>query len=1175
MSKKLIGYVILANLLFSALFTISIPADEVPWWDESFSFQEEIIIPIDTSNEHARFQPIDIQIKFNESCWAKNENEHSVRVCYWDGVLWHPLESQIYDLEFIDSDHINSCSLVFLIPNEANGKERYFVYYDDDTKSNPNYPNHVDVDEDYYLYEQIPGLVFESEYYKITEKDYIVYAINKEGEALGESISQQVAKLKKGSENVKPNAGEMGASFSFGYWWMVNGKWRGGPPYVANRFVKGQIFVDGNLMVKVGVESISDNEMLKSTVIYKYYYCPTENKRMYTHVRHEVIDYPLPTGERIDVGYINLNYGNLKSSTIKELNFGKIYPYLHLYSEEERIKEYSVPQYPEGDEPQPIILKEENPDLGSIPWVSIDDGENGKAHAIIFEKTNVTKSGAVGKDAITIELWELNNVNYPGLNARLAFLYILRDPAEEGGELLKTLPEDYVVEFNAEFFTTENGGYPAVAEEAKLYQSLIQFQPIDDDDINDDEEDTERYNLTASVHFAPSFPLGFYISTALELNISYLSAEIYKENSIDSSGYGTVTRIPLKSDLPSDFRGLGLLELLTLFNWNDISFFKKVTFSNLEKGRYLIKIFRENPLLRKEKQFIGYTIVDLDENKETRIFCKNEGKVSLTCLNQDNTGIENVKLFLKKDDFIFAYGESDSEGKITVKAPSGLNEKYLMNVVYKGFLINEEEIRLGVIRRLFPLKRNLNFNAHDFEITVRDSDGKKPDFNIDLSLTSEEMFDPVTIKADSISDGKYQFQNLYPAEYNITIKYKSFEIKKKIKIPDIKSLEIKLNDFTTILKDTLNLSLGVQIDVTLVSEDFEKTVVLFAEELSPGEYHFSDIYPGKYLLKLRYKSFSLEKSITIPYGENDKMTTVFPAIFNVTTTILDARGTPIRNADVLFTRGSQEIRGDTDEAGKILFSIPPGTYHCAIYTNGDLIAQRNINVMFEISYKVATKSEPLFPLVVIFINIVILIVVIILSYKKRDLILFLKILAILLAIIAIVSPWWNITGSASNPHFETSTKLYLVPTEMITIISNNNVSAGELASLDNSFTDVVSLFPIMITISILCIFANLIFNKYKMKKSSILVFLLAILFIIGSNIVFYIAMSELGKVTVGNFLGSGDINFAIPGENMDITISSSWGPDLGFYLLIGSVLVLILSFCLYLKSEIFDKKKKS
>ena len=77
---------------------------------------------------------------------------------------------------------------------------------------------------------------------------------------------------------------------------------------------------------------------------------------------------------------------------------------------------------------------------------------------------------------------------------------------------------------------------------------------------------------------------------------------------------------------------------------------------------------------------------------------------------------------------------------------------------------------------------------------------------------------PFTINADSISDGKYLFQNLYPAQYDLTIKFKSFEIKEKIKIPDIKSLEIKLNDFTTILKDTLNLSPGVQIDVTLVME---------------------------------------------------------------------------------------------------------------------------------------------------------------------------------------------------------------------------------------------------------------------------------------------------------------------------------------------------------------------
>jgi hypothetical protein len=301
---------------------------------------------------------------------------------------------------------------------------------------------------------------------------------------------------------------------------------------------------------------------------------------------------------------------------------------------------------------------------------------------------------------------------------------------------------------------------------------------------------------------------------------------------------------------------------------------------------------------------------------------------------------------------------------------------------------------------------------------------------------------------------------------------------------------------------------------------------------------------------------------------------VFPAIFNATTKVLDARGIPISNAEVLFSRDGRDIRGETDNAGELLFSIPPGTYYCKIYSNGELIAQRNIDVSFEISYTVATKSEPLFPLIIILISIVFFIIALIFSYRKRDIILFLKIFAILLAIIAIVSPWWNITGSTSDPHYETSTKLYLVPTEMVTIISNEDVSAGELITLDQRFTEVVNLFPITITISILCIFATLFFNRYNLKKTSILTFVVSILFIIGSNIVFFIAMSELGKITVGNFIGSGDINFVIPGENMDLIIPSSWGPDLGFYLLICSAVVLIIGFCLYLKIVIFNKEKQ-
>ena len=85
-----------------------------------------------------------------------------------------------------------------------------------------------------------------------------------------------------------------------------------------------------------------------------------------------------------------------------------------------------------------------------------------------------------------------------------------------------------------------------------------------------------------------------------------------------------------------------LLELLDLLDWKNLTRCKKVHLPYLEKGRYLIKIFREDPLFGEERQFIGYAIVDLEKNKEIHIYCKREGKVSLSFLNQEKTGIENI-----------------------------------------------------------------------------------------------------------------------------------------------------------------------------------------------------------------------------------------------------------------------------------------------------------------------------------------------------------------------------------------------------------------------------------------------------------------------------------------------------------------------------------------------------
>ena len=358
MSNRLIGYIILSNILLSVLIPVSLPADETPWWNDNWSFREKIEIPIDTSDENARYQPMDIHLDFNNTCWAKDKDEHSIRVIYRNGERFIELESQIYDLEYENSEHLDSCNLVFLIPEQANGNEEYYVYYDDEVKPGPNYQKRVEIDESYYQYEPIQGIGFESSFFKITEGDEIIYAVNKEGTALGDRASQQVTRLKKGAKDILPNNSDQIVSFVFVYWWFKDGDWTGISS--AERFISKQIFVNGNLMVKFGIESESENRLLRSTVIYKYYYCPTGDKRIYTHVKHEVIGYPLPLGEEIVVAYVIFSCGGIKSSTVKELNFGEIPPNLHFYSDEERVKSHKFDQYPDYSDWQAIIHKSDD-----------------------------------------------------------------------------------------------------------------------------------------------------------------------------------------------------------------------------------------------------------------------------------------------------------------------------------------------------------------------------------------------------------------------------------------------------------------------------------------------------------------------------------------------------------------------------------------------------------------------------------------------------------------------------------------------------------------------------------------------------------------------------------------------------------------------------------------------
>ena len=429
MLRKLIGYSVLAILLLSTVVPISPLAEETSWWDINWSFKDEVLIPINTSDDLAKFQPMDFSFKFNNSCWALNEDEHSVRVILEEDGRFQPLECQIYDLKHVDDEYIESCSIIFLIPEEATGKECYFIYYDDDEQLSPNYPNRVDIIEDEYRFEKIPGLPFQSSYYGISQEGYIVYGVSKSGTAIGEHLTQQVAKLKEGTETVMPNKVEIGASFHFEYWWDDNG-WKS--IKTTDKIVSHQKIVDGNLMLKFGIVSESEDGELRSTVIYKYYYCPTEDKRLHTHVKHEVLEYPLYIGQETDVAFITFVNNDLRSNTIEELNFGGIFPYLHFYNEKDMIQTFEMDQHPDSKGALEIS-KTDDYDLGSSAWLSLDEGASGKAHGIIFESNKVIKYGPDEYEGIELQLWEIKSPQLPGLEGNTAFLYIMKNAYEEEG----------------------------------------------------------------------------------------------------------------------------------------------------------------------------------------------------------------------------------------------------------------------------------------------------------------------------------------------------------------------------------------------------------------------------------------------------------------------------------------------------------------------------------------------------------------------------------------------------------------------------------------------------------------------------------------------------------------------------------------------------------------------
>ncbi|GAG30725.1 unnamed protein product, partial [marine sediment metagenome] len=240
---------------------------------------------------------------------------------------------------------------------------------------------------------------------------------------------------------------------------------------------------------------------------------------------------------------------------------------------------------------------------------------------------------------------------------------------EKGSSHTTVLPQGFKINFGIGFISDETGGYEIIDSESEIIQTLLKNILIQGENVTDGVAEEKGFALTTFIHLAPSIPMGSLLSAALGKNIPYISAEIYKENEFKSSG--TTGRLPLGT-IDLDLEGNIFQKIKTvfgMFDWRNASFFKKIKFPDLEPGTYVVKIFRENRFFGKERQYIGYAIVELQSDEKVHIFCRPQGSVKLSIFDQNDKGVENVRFLLNSGDVPIIDSVSDKNGSVILKAP--------------------------------------------------------------------------------------------------------------------------------------------------------------------------------------------------------------------------------------------------------------------------------------------------------------------------------------------------------------------------------------------------------------------------------------------------------------------------------------------------------------------------
>ncbi|MDG6228774.1 MAG: hypothetical protein QCH96_02280 [Candidatus Thermoplasmatota archaeon] len=1061
---------ILFLFLFSIFNSYSLSQESQDWWDTTWSYRHEIIVPTEIMNGASGFQPIDINILFNNPCWAENETVHSVRVVRQNKKQIQELESQIHQLKYQGQSIITSCNIIFLLPKDITPNDAIYIYYDGSRTPQPSYVDHVSIRDSSYYYEPISGFPLSSTFYHIIQDDISVYAISQQGRFMDYHTAQSITRLAPGTKTVSPSSGQVVASFDYSFFY---GDRLDESHTTSQHLVSKQINVDGNLMVSCTIKSTSDTDDMFTTVNYMYYYCPGEEKRIYVHVTHEINNsYTISDNVLTDGIYTTLFISSVRSTAFKELNFGRIPGYIHFINEQKEFKEYPLdpnPPYISTGECIPVIKTNHDQDLSEDDgWVCFDDGRTGEAHAVIFNTTQVIRSGEDERDGIQIKAYELDSPHLPGLENNMAVILLGRNSYERGEELDTRTPKDFIVSFQAVFLSTPTGGYEQVMEEAKNYHAFKDLRnQKSDSQLMGDEEDP-AYSLTVSVHNTYTIPNAQVFNLLTGLNLPFVQVELYKENQLIRSA--SPSRIHIYSSREkTGSNNPTILQLYRSIDWSNSSVFKSVVFTDLKEDEYIIKVFRYRPFSNTPPQFIGVQSIHIDDSVKTHIICTRQGAIEIEIMDQYGQPIPSVDVQILTDTRPISMNSTDTTGRTRVHLPIYPFQSLTLKVIDKGVLITNETVRPRDLLGLRPLSKKITIERYDLTLDFKDTWGIAPAITPYPSLKSIGQKSPHSFQIERVSQGTYRYHDLPKATYLL--------------IPH-----------GTINEERIEL-------------DTDKNLT----------YTITDTYIVNY-------------------------------------TLFNRRGIQIEKAQATIQRGdifqSYELQGPSG-----ILTLPSGYYSLVLKDGGDVIGVRYIQVYSDTYIDVVTIVDPL-PLTITSFIILLILSITALSFIKNRSIGYLFIgLLVCLILLASTTPWWMIQGHTNDLNVRTS--LYSVPPTLVTMYKDETIRTGELAGLPPMLPIVLTIFLTIVLIgSIVEILCHYLSNKRKMmsSKQSLLLFFIPIFITFG----FIGATSSLfllSEVTTGGFIGEGLIEMTIPGEITSHMIQNFWGPDIGWFALLGIVLI--------------------